>query len=527
MLMQFFRVTVLVFAALGIAACDGGDGERHPVPAASGLSPSTATAEGPAFTLTVKGSRFVSKSEVHWNGSPRTTTFVSSTELRAAINAADIADGGTAAVTVYNRPPGGGTSSILDFMVVVPSPVVQLVPSQPAVLPGHVVTLTWTTRFAASCAASGGWSGARAPSGTETVGPLRVDSSFAIECTGPSGTGQAQTLIRIGIPIYQATELGSLGGPATFASHINEAGQVVGASETASQFLPPFYVSNAFLYTDGTMTGLGTFGGIDSSAYGVNDLGQVVGSADRFPPMKGGSFPPPTPHAFLFSDGKMTDLGLLVSADPLATSHAHGINNAGQVVGCARDLCPFLYSAGVMTALMPSGVVQLDPRDINDAGQVVGQVSDVAALWSGGELLILGTLGGPSSHVAAINSSGQIVGYSYTAASTIDKPVMHAFVYRDGQMIDLGTLGGSDSNALGINDAGAVVGFADTPENLEHAFLYSGGKMFDLNTCLAEPNGVVLSRAEDINNHGQMVAISWDSRKSYVLSPTGGVCVQH
>jgi hypothetical protein len=72
---------------------------------------------GSAFTLTITGARFVSASSVQWNGSPRTTTFVSSTELQAAITAADIAAIGTAKVTVVNPPADGGPSTASTFFV--------------------------------------------------------------------------------------------------------------------------------------------------------------------------------------------------------------------------------------------------------------------------------------------------------------------------------------------------------------------------------------------------------------------------
>ena len=81
----------------------------------TGLDPSWANAGGPAFTLTVDGSNFVSGSKVRWNGSDRATTFVSSTEVAAAVTASDIAAAGAATVTVYNPAPGGGVSNGLRF----------------------------------------------------------------------------------------------------------------------------------------------------------------------------------------------------------------------------------------------------------------------------------------------------------------------------------------------------------------------------------------------------------------------------
>jgi pimeloyl-ACP methyl ester carboxylesterase len=89
----------------------------NPVPSATALSPSSATAGGAAFTLTVTGTNFISGASVDWNGSSRTTTYVSATQLTAAILAGDIATAGTASVTVVNPAPGGGTSNPVPFSV--------------------------------------------------------------------------------------------------------------------------------------------------------------------------------------------------------------------------------------------------------------------------------------------------------------------------------------------------------------------------------------------------------------------------
>jgi hypothetical protein len=74
-------------------------------------------AGGPAFTLTVNGTNYVNASAVQWNGSSRTTTFVSGTQLTASISAADIVAAGTATVTVSNPAPGGGTSNVVALTI--------------------------------------------------------------------------------------------------------------------------------------------------------------------------------------------------------------------------------------------------------------------------------------------------------------------------------------------------------------------------------------------------------------------------
>jgi hypothetical protein len=97
--------------------------DPNPVPTATDLSPSSAGAGGAAFTLTVNGSNFIQSSKVRWKGVDRPTTYVSPTRLTAAISMADIATAGTAAVTVFNPAPDGGTSNELTFTIAQPNPV--------------------------------------------------------------------------------------------------------------------------------------------------------------------------------------------------------------------------------------------------------------------------------------------------------------------------------------------------------------------------------------------------------------------
>ena len=117
-------------------------GWPNPVPAISSLSPASATSGGVAFTLTVNGSNFVSNSTVQWNGADRATAFVSTTQLTATILAADISTAGTAAVTVFNPAPGGGTSGALTFTTNNPVPAISSLSPASATSGGAAFTLT-------------------------------------------------------------------------------------------------------------------------------------------------------------------------------------------------------------------------------------------------------------------------------------------------------------------------------------------------------------------------------------------------
>ena len=111
---------------------------NNPVPVANTVSPSSTTAGGGAFTLTVNGSDFVNSAVVRWNGVDRGTTFVSANQLTAAIAGVDIASAGNANVTVFNPAPGGGISNPVSFTIDDPTPPDNPVPTSSGLNPNQV-----------------------------------------------------------------------------------------------------------------------------------------------------------------------------------------------------------------------------------------------------------------------------------------------------------------------------------------------------------------------------------------------------
>jgi len=136
-----YRPVILLlwmFPAAFLAGCGGAGSPpiQNPMPTIASLSPSSAFAGDSGFTLTINGANFVTSSTVQWNGSSRTTTFVSSTALQAAINAADLATASMATVTVSTPAPGGGTSAGVSFTIKAAVPVVTISPSSAIVAAG-------------------------------------------------------------------------------------------------------------------------------------------------------------------------------------------------------------------------------------------------------------------------------------------------------------------------------------------------------------------------------------------------------
>jgi probable HAF family extracellular repeat protein len=277
-------------------------------------------------------------------------------------------------------------------------------------------------------------------------------------------------------------DLGSLkGGYESVANAVNNQGELVGYANNgipdSESLVGLGSQTRAVAWWNLEIHDLGTLGGTDAVALYVNDLGQIVGQS-----YTSSSVPPPTTecgdfpltlHAFIWENGKMTDLRTLGGS----CASAFALNNRGQVVGEAT---------------------------------IAGDTESHAFLWERGLMKDLGALGGTHGYAGWLNDSGRVVG----AATNSGDQALLAFSWKDDAITNLGTLNGDACSAAdAINSKDQVVGgsgfydasfFPACTDAVEHAVLWEDGKILDLNSVVSAPSDLTLNEATFINDRGEI-----------------------
>ena len=194
----------------------------------------------------------------------------------------------------------------------------------------------------------------------------------------------------------------------------------------------------------------------------------------------------------------------------------------------------FLYSGGKMKDLGPPGAYQSSAIAINNSGQIIGGYYVSAA--NAGEFVItngkMTTLPVPSgaSGVAAfgINAGGEIAGAIFFSSGAPS----HAAKFANGVWTDLGAIiGASASRATSVNLSGVMVGTAFFPQTQYHPpkpgkhvpFLSTAGGLVNLNTLIPSGTGFILTDAIAINDSGQILCDATNaagvSEHAVLLSP--------
>lgn len=249
-------------------------------------------------------------------------------------------------------------------------------------------------------------------------------------------------------------------------------------------------------------------GSITTSVSDINDAGQVVGIHDSGSGHRG----------FIF-DG--TNYTTDVSFNNSGTlTRFYGINNNGVITGeyMGADFTGLSYDGTTWTSLEVQGAARTDPRDINDAGQIVGWNRDTCYIGGYGFLYDgssswtrlaypgtnsplcagWGSGGGNDSTTAmGINNSGVVVGmYSLSGTN-------HGFIYDNGSWSTVDYPSASNSRILGINDAGDIIGSYKDAGGNWHAYTGNINDMGSFSEFLVP--GSTSTSLSGINNNGDLV----------------------
>ena len=338
-------------------------------------------------------------------------------------------------------------------------------------------------------------------------------------------------------PVTGATaqDVGTLGGPSTYAADMNDDGVVVGVSDT--DIPAPTTVSHAFRWHRGVMTDL-----TPAAEYGiaidVNDRGEVLfrGNAEGAETMalwsrRGVTELPGLAYALNDRGEALLDnavwrrgsVAAVASPDAGHWVSSIGLGEGGHVYGVTVPIAEpggghpspdgsFVWRDGTSTAIDVAPYGGALPVGIDRSGRLLVQGTTAGggtrALLADAEgYVVLPSLtgaAGDATSAAAIDDRGDAVGWSVTASGA-----RHAVLWRDGQVVDLHGPGIA-SEAAAIGPRGHVAGTYVTEDGATRLFLAWCGRTTDLGI------DVVAGAVTSVDARGQVLV---DTR---VVTPTYG-----
>jgi probable HAF family extracellular repeat protein len=226
---------------------------------------------------------------------------------------------------------------------------------------------------------------------------------------------------------------------------INDRRQITGTIADASG------TDRMFLWQDGRFTFFNAPDGLHGNPIGINNRGEVLGSlTDTNWSVR---------HGFVWRAGRMTIL------KPLGGTvlEPRAINDRGQVAGYtavpgSEVRHPFLWQDGRMRDLMAGRPdVSGYAWDLNNAGEVVGNIGDRAVVWRGGRT-VDPAVPGRYSDARDINERGDVTGWTISG----EPARIHVFRRRDGRvLLSEGYPTSTSVQITGIDGHGRVAGLID------------------------------------------------------------------
>ena len=207
----------------------------------SSVNPAAVTAGGAGFTLVVNGAGFASGAAVKLNATSLATTFVSATQLSAAVPASSIGSAGAASITVTSA---GSTSNSMSLNITAGPAISSLAPNN-VTAGGAAFTLTVNgTGFASGAAVL--WNGS--PLATSFVSATQLTAPVSAASIGTAGT--AAVSVSSGGVMSGAASLTIAGRPAI--SSLNPSTATTGGTTFTLTVTGSGFASGAAVWWNGT-----------------------------------------------------------------------------------------------------------------------------------------------------------------------------------------------------------------------------------------------------------------------------------
>ena len=225
---------------------------NNPSPTIASVSPTIEIVGATSSVVTVTGSGFVSTTAIDVNGSARSTSYTSATQVSVSLTASDLSAAGTLSLTAANPTPGGGTSTAVS--VAVNNPPIGAIQLNPSVLIAGTttpatITVTGNTFVPGAVVQVNGaprattYVNATTMTFAATVADQATQTTLFVSVTNPAPGGGTSLISNLTVSAPTATPVISSVSPNSF---------IAGSLATLISVTGTGITSNSIIYWNGT-----------------------------------------------------------------------------------------------------------------------------------------------------------------------------------------------------------------------------------------------------------------------------------
>jgi len=514
-----------------LAGCDD-PARSEPVAAVDVSAPDTRLAVGQTLQLAA-AVRDAGGEEI----AGRTVTWTSSNEAVATVANGQVTGRAPGSVTI--TASAGGKQDQVELAVDPAAARVTLEPDTFRLVVGNTVAIQPPSGDALANARARVLAVPRDASGGVMLGvPVRFStSSAAVATVSDSGVvrgvapGTATITARAGgaegrLTLiverpYTLTYLGTLGGIRdSYATGINEQGQVVGYSSTSNASEGATQGSRGWIWQNGALTEVTvpdrTVSGVAPMA--INDRGQIGGWVSAV----GG------PYVALWDGGRAT------LASVFAIPTFGGMNERGEIVGgwrgtfCTRNCSGggWIFRAGTVKEISNQGQLRILPEAIDDAGRIAGTLFSLQQGTESARAFVMQSDSAPATFLptnAIASQAHDIEGGRVVGQDLVDG--YRGFLWTSGgPLVHFGRLGGGFiAVATDVNGQGVAVGRSNCTGCPDFIPVLFRGAALTRIEDLYVAGDWVWETSTDINDRGQIVGVgthrTTGARGALLLTP--------